>query len=355
MKTDYEHVTSKGSPGLQESGSDVLRMGSLLKNSVHFCPVQLNKRTIVGLWILMGISLVTAIWLNATHYHPALLGIYAVPVIIFALFVLNVYLVGTFAAAVVALWLYFTETGWIALAGAGGMLVVALLMHRVVIVSRRNFRQKAEYEELFMNTILSFSKTIDARDPYTSFHSKNVAGYAQKIATELGLSKREIEAVHLAGLIHDIGKIGTPEGILQKESRLTDEEFEIMKRHAEDGYQIIKDIKRLQELGASEMIRHHHERMDGRGYPLGLKGEEIPLGARILAASDAFDAMTTNRSYRQKLSIETAAEELRRHSGTQFDPQVADAFLKVLVREEMIPAEQLVESDLRMAALQKTY
>ncbi|NOU96228.1 HD domain-containing protein [Paenibacillus sp. LMG 31456] len=355
MKTEYEHVNSMRSLGLQESGLDALSAGGLLKNSMHFCPVQLGKRTNVGLWILMGISLATAVWLNSTNYHPALLGIYAVPVIIFSLFVMNVYWVGAFAAAVVALWLYFTEAGWIAMAGAGGMLLMALLMQRVVIVSRRNFQQKAEYEELFMNTILSFSKTIDARDPYTSFHSKNVAGYAQKIATELGLSKREVEAVHLAGLIHDIGKIGTPESILQKESRLTDEEFDIMKRHAEDGYQIIKDIKRLQELGASEMIRHHHERMDGRGYPLGLKGDEIPLGARILAASDAFDAMTTNRSYRQKLSIETAAEELRRHSGTQFDPQVADALLKILVREEIIPAEQRLEPDLQLAALQKTY
>ena len=183
-----------------------------------------------------------------------------------------------------------------------------------------------------MDTMLSFAKSIDTRDPYTAFHSRNVAGYAKQIATELKLSAEQTEAVYLAGLIHDIGKIGTPEHILSKESRLTEEEYEIMKQHPEAGYEIIKNISRLQELGITEMVRHHHERVDGKGYPHGLKGDAIPLGARILAAADAFDAMTTNRSYRQKLAVETAADELRRHRGTQFDPAVADALLKVLAR-----------------------
>jgi putative nucleotidyltransferase with HDIG domain len=311
--------------------------------SSHFCPVSLGRKVSIGLWILFAISLIAAVTLNLVHTSsPMLLGLYAIPIFIFTLFVMNFYLVLLFGAGALSGWFYFSDGGWLTYVCVGAVLLNALLIRRVVIVSRKNYKQRSENEELFMNTILSFSKSIDARDPYTAFHSNNVAGYAQKIAAELGLSKAEVEAVHLAGLIHDIGKIGTPEHILQKESRLTDEEYEQMKKHAEDGYQIIKDIKRLQELGVTEMVRHHHERMDGRGYPMGLQGESIPLGARILAASDAFDAMTTNRSYRAKLSIETAAEELQRHRGTQFDPKVADAFLRVLTREGLLPKEENV-------------
>ncbi|NHN30324.1 HD-GYP domain-containing protein [Paenibacillus agricola] len=312
----------------------------ILKGNDHFCPVSIGKWGTVSLWVLMVVAIITAVWVNLYHSSPLLLGLYAIPVIIFTLYVANGYLVVTFAAAVMAIWLYFSEPGLVSILATAALLLISMLIRRVTVISQRNFRQKLEFEELFMNTILSFSKSIDARDPYTAFHSKNVADYAKKIATEMGLSKQDIEAVHLAGLIHDIGKIGTPENILQKESRLTEEEYDIMKRHAEDGYQIIKDIKKLQDIGATAMVRYHHERMDGKGYPQGLKGDEIPLGAKILAASDAFDAMTTNRSYRQKLSMETAAEELRRHSGTQFDPLVAEAFIKVLTEAQLIPAEE---------------
>lgn len=331
----------KSESGTEAMASEELwHTGIRIGGNTYFCPVSLGRKISYGLWLVMFVSLLAAVWINTNVQSPALLGLYAVPVLIFALFVFNVYLVGAFSTGVTALWVYFTGAGWPGLAGAGGLLLLALLVQRVVVVSRRNFRQREEYEELFMNTILSFSKSIDARDPYTAFHSKNVADYAREIAEELGLSERETEAVHLAGLIHDIGKIGTPESILKKESRLTEEEYDIMKRHAEDGYQIVKGIKRLQELGVTEMVRHHHERMDGKGYPMGLEGEEIPLGARILAASDSFDAMTTNRSYRAKLSTETAAEELRRHSGTQFDPEVAHALLRVLVRQGKLPAAE---------------
>jgi HD-GYP domain-containing protein (c-di-GMP phosphodiesterase class II) len=143
----------------------------------------------------------------------------------------------------------------------------------------------------------------------------------------------------LAGLIHDIGKVGTPDFILQKESRLSEEEYAQMKKHSEDGYQIIQGIKSFGELGISDMVRYHHERPDGKGYPSGLKGTEIPIGARILGVADAFDAMTTNRSYRQKLPVEIAAEELTRYSGTQFDPKAAKALLTYLVREGKLERE----------------
>ncbi|CAK4863906.1 unnamed protein product [Aphanomyces euteiches] len=166
----------------------------------------------------------------------------------------------------------------------------------------------------------------------------------------MGLPQREVDSIYLAGLIHDIGKVGTPDHILQKVSRLTEDEYETMKKHSEDGYQIIKDIKKFEELGITDMVRHHHERFDGKGYPQGLKSTEIPLGARILGVADAFDAMTTNRSYRQKLAVETASDELQRHSGTQFDPIAAKAFLKVLIREgKLQQQEEPVYGTLQMA------
>ncbi|SFK74786.1 HDIG domain-containing protein [Paenibacillus sp. 1_12] len=355
MKNEMDlHKLSRNSLGLQGHGADTDVRELFLSGNDHFCPVSLGKKTTVSLWILMVLSIGAAIWLHMFHSSPLLLGLYAVPVVIVALYVANVFLVSTFAAAVMGIWLYFSEVGWIPVIGAAALLLISMLIRRVTVVSQRNYLQKVEFEELFMNTILSFSKSIDARDPYTAFHSNNVANYAKRIAAELGLSTQEIQAVHLAGLIHDIGKIGTPESILQKESRLTEEEYDVMKKHAEDGYQIIKDIKKLQDMGATDMVRHHHERMDGHGYPHGLKGDQIPFGARILAACDAFDAMTTNRSYRQKLSMETAAEELRRHSGTQFDPVVAKAFIRVLMEDGLIPAEEESESMRLLPSLQKS-
>lgn len=305
----------------------------LSMQSSYFCPVSLGRSWNVLLWVLLGVCLIAATWMNMKHPSPYLFSLYTIPVIIFAAFTVNRWLTAAFAAGVGAIWLYFSGLGWTAWLGAGGLLVTAILLQRIVIVSRNNFHQKYEYEELFMNTILSFSRTIDMRDPYTAFHSNNVARFAKRIAEEMGLSQKDAEAVHLAGLIHDIGKIGTPEAILHKVSGLTEAEYEVMKKHAEDGYQIVKEIKRLQEMGITDMVRHHHERLDGSGYPAGLKGTDIPLGARILAVSDAYDAMTTNRSYRAKLTPETACEELNRYSGTQFDPKAVRAFLSVLKKD----------------------
>lgn len=211
MKNDLNlHKLSMNGLGLQGLDTETEVRNVLLTGNDHFCPVSLGKKTTVSLWILMVLSIGAAVWLHMYYSSPLLLGLYAVPVVIVALYVANVYLVSTFAAAVMGIWLYFSETGWIPVIGAVALLLISMLIRRVTVVSQRNFVQKMEFEELFMNTILSFSKSIDARDPYTAFHSNNVANYAKKIATELGMSSREIEAVHLAGLIHDIGKIGTP-------------------------------------------------------------------------------------------------------------------------------------------------
>ncbi|HZG55914.1 HD-GYP domain-containing protein [Paenibacillus sp.] len=305
----------------------------------QFCPVSLPKRA-SWFWIAFAAASAAAAAINVLRPDPALLALFAIPAIYIGL--VRVPAAG-FALANAALCaLIAAVSGWETESAipAAAFLAIACLARRVSAVSQRHFARHRQYEELFMDTMLSFAKSIDTRDPYTAFHSRNVASYARSIAAELKLPGEQTEAIYLAGLIHDIGKIGTPEHILGKESRLTEEEYEIMKQHPEAGYEIVKNIARLQELGITDMVRHHHERVDGRGYPLGLKGDAIPLGARILAAADAFDAMTTNRSYRQKLATETAAEELRRHSGTQFDKDVADAFLRVLTRSGKLAAER---------------
>lgn len=219
-------------------------------------------------------------------------------------------------------------------------LIVVVIITRVVYISGRNFQGMQHEQDSLLTTVMTFAKTIDARDPYTAFHSNNVAEYGRKIAKELGLSEKETDAVYLAGLIHDIGKIGTPEAILLKEGPLSEAEYEIMKKHSEDGYEIVKSMKSLEALGIPEMMRHHQEKFNGQGYPLGFKGDSIPLGARILAVADAFDAMTTNRSYRSKLAMETAAAELVHHSGTQFDEKVAQALLQVLRRDGQLPKQE---------------
>jgi putative nucleotidyltransferase with HDIG domain len=155
-----------------------------------------------------------------------------------------------------------------------------------------------------------------------------VAKYAEQIAREMGIEEDEIKNIRLAGLLHDIGKIGTYDYLLDKAASLTEKEFEIVKNHPEQGVTILRDIKKLKKI--IPLIRHHHERINGRGYPNGLKGEEIPLGARILHVADSYDSMTSDRPYRPAPGKEYAISELKKHKGTQFDPEVVDAFLKVL-------------------------
>ncbi|MEW6726632.1 MAG: HD-GYP domain-containing protein, partial [Bacillota bacterium] len=182
-------------------------------------------------------------------------------------------------------------------------------------------------------TIELLSDTIDERDRYTASHSKRVAEYARMIAEEMGLRTRDIEEIYMAGRVHDLGKIAIPDAILLKSGRLTDEEFAVVKAHPKTSFFLLSRIKMYEQ--AARLALHHHERMDGKGYPTGLKGESIPLGSRILVVADAYDAMTTDRPYRQALSQEQALCELERHKGTQFDPEVVEAFLSVLTRKEV--------------------
>lgn len=188
----------------------------------------------------------------------------------------------------------------------------------------------ALYEEqrrLFMGTLQALTASIDAKDRYTRGHSERVAHVASALAREIGLSEEEAERIRIAGLVHDVGKIGVPEAVLTKQGRLNDAEFDAIKRHPQIGYGILQDIPTLQDVLPG--VLHHHERWDGRGYPSGLSGEQIPLQARIIAVADTFDAMSSTRSYRPAMPREKVLAELQRCAGTQFDPALIPAFLRL--------------------------
>jgi HD-GYP domain-containing protein (c-di-GMP phosphodiesterase class II) len=184
-----------------------------------------------------------------------------------------------------------------------------------------------DVRELMMGVLRSLTSAVDAKDTYTCGHSERVAVIAKRLAIELGLPEEEVERIYMAGILHDVGKIGVPEAVLHKTGKLTAEEFDQMKKHPQIGARILADIKQIQDLIPG--VLHHHERYDGKGYPAGLSGQKIPLMGRIICVADCFDAMTSNRTYRRALPLEVALIELRRCAGTQFDPQLAEAFLRI--------------------------
>jgi putative nucleotidyltransferase with HDIG domain len=175
-----------------------------------------------------------------------------------------------------------------------------------------------------LDTITALAFAIEAKDPYTRGHCEEVSWWATKIALQVGLSEPEIEDIKLAGIVHDIGKIVVPEDVLHKPTVLTAEEFGRIKRHAAWGAKILETLKKK---GIARIVRHHHERYDGTGYPDHLQGEEIPLGARIVAVAESFDCMVRGARYKRACTVEDALAELRRCSGTQLDPRVVMAFL----------------------------
>jgi diguanylate cyclase (GGDEF)-like protein/putative nucleotidyltransferase with HDIG domain len=185
-----------------------------------------------------------------------------------------------------------------------------------------------------LDTVTALAFAIDAKDHYTQGHSQSVSRIAAQIARQMGLSDPLIEEVRLGGILHDIGKIGVPESVLNKPTRLTVEEFELMKSHAVLGAKILEPLRVKAIERIRGMVRHHHEMVDGSGYPDRLKGEKIPLGARIITVADCFDTMVSERAYKPGRSIEEALEELRRCRGTQFDPDIVDAFARSLENTE---------------------
>ena len=175
----------------------------------------------------------------------------------------------------------------------------------------------------------SLGAAIDAKDPFTSLHSEEVAEISHSLALAMGLDTGAADIIHVAGHLHDIGKIGIPDEVLRKKEPLTDLDWKFIRRHPDIGADILKPVDALATTGIVDMVRFHHERFDGRGYPGGLKGDAIPLGARIISLADALSAMLQNRPYRPAREFETAAAEIINCSGTQFDPDVVKGFLRI--------------------------
>ncbi|MCX7571300.1 HD-GYP domain-containing protein [Tumebacillus sp. DT12] len=234
---------------------------------------------------------------------------------------------------------------------AHGLLILAIisLFRWRTVGIRQTIRVRKQFTQLEgLNTqlananqqvMLAFASSLEKRDPYTAGHSERVADYAVMIAAGLGLGPRDLEIIHLGGLLHDIGKIGIPDSVLNKPGKLTPEEYDIMKQHPVIGEELLRRVYQhstvLTEAEREQMLEivlYHHERPDGRGYPKGLTDDQIPMFAKLTAVADAYDAMTSNRAYRNALSPHQAAEILRQGSGTQFWSPAVDAFLIALER-----------------------
>ena len=187
---------------------------------------------------------------------------------------------------------------------------------------------KEQLEQAYLDMIQTLRYTVEAKDSYTRGHSDRVSEYSVLIGEKLGLSEEQIKTLRIGGLFHDIGKIGIPDSILLKPAKLTDDEYSQIKNHPSIGAHILGNATIFKEI--IPIVKHHHEKYDGNGYPSRLKGEEIPYMARIAAVADTFDAMTSRRSYRGPIDIEHVKEEIKRCEGAQFDPQIAEAFLDIL-------------------------
>ena len=197
------------------------------------------------------------------------------------------------------------------------------------IKQMRTIREyKSDLERAYMQTIEILRHVVESRDKETKGHSERVAMLAKELAEEIGLSSDDVETIHVAGLFHDVGKIGIPDSILLKNGPLTEEEFQTIQGHPAEGERIIMSYAPFKKL--LNIVRGHHERYNGTGYPDGKSGEDICLGARVIAVADSFDAMMSNRTYRKGLGLDTALNELEKGRGTQFDPNIVDAFMKLV-------------------------
>jgi len=201
--------------------------------------------------------------------------------------------------------------------------------------SRELARRRRQSETSFVQTLEIFAATIDCRDPYTAGHSRRVAGYARALAHAVGLPQRECEIIEHSSLLHDLGKIGVPDGVLLKPAALDAHERALIECHPSLGAQILRSISGMDDI--VPCVLHHHERIDGTGYPARLSGAAIPVGARIIAVADAFDAMTTSRPYRRALSTEVAIRELQRVAGTQLDDAYVAAFVRLVQTGVLAP------------------
>ncbi len=213
-------------------------------------------------------------------------------------------------------------------------LQVLQIIGDIAALAIENLKLFKKSQRNFLNTVAALAAAIDAKDAYTRGHSERVSSYAMAIANEMQLPEKDKTSIETAALLHDIGKIGIPDDILEKPSKLTEKEYMVIKMHPYTGAQIIQPIEMLADV--LPLVVAHHERFDGTGYLEGAKGKEIPIGARIITVADAFEAMTSERPHRTALDVEQAAKELKEKAGTQFDPEVVDIFLKILERKKAL-------------------
>ena len=217
----------------------------------------------------------------------------------------------------------------IAVLWSGGVGPVAgLLVLAPMLIARWAFQQYAAQHQAYEATVGSLIQAVETKDYYTRGHSERVAKASVMIAQQLGMREDRLEMLRYAGMLHDVGKLGVPTKLLQKTGPLDDTEFAAIKLHPTRGFEMVNGISFLEE--ATQGIRHHHERVDGRGYPDGLVGDQIPEFARLIAVADAFDSMTSTRSYRGARSVDAAIRELTRWAGTQFDPAIVGALVRAL-------------------------
>jgi HD superfamily phosphohydrolase YqeK len=215
----------------------------------------------------------------------------------------------------------------------------AILVVLPLFVARWAMMQYAAQQRAYEATMAALCKAVETKDFYTRGHSERVSRGSSMLAKEIGMRADRLEAITYAGMLHDVGKLGVPTKVLQKSGKLTEEEYAAIQLHPMRGLEIVREIGFLDEALAG--IMHHHERIDGRGYPLGLAGDEIPEFARVIAVADAFDSMTSTRSYRGARRIDEAIAELRNWSGSQFDPALVDAFVRALERDGWERPEQV--------------
>ena len=240
---------------------------------------------------------------------------------------------------------YEYPAAWVCMGLA--LIVLIAVVIRLVVVRRtyKILQKQQEYKKITDQAILTISNAVDAKDQYTEGHSERVAGYSVEVARRLGLSAEEQEHIFYIALLHDIGKIGIPDHILNKPERLTDEEFSTMKSHTNIGGDILRDFEMLENI--AEGAQAHHEKYDGSGYPNGLKGEEISKTARIIGVCDTYDAMATTRAYRVGLDKDYIVEEIKRCSGTQFDPEIAKVMVDMVQEGFMLDMENRMKDKMR--------
>jgi putative nucleotidyltransferase with HDIG domain len=233
-------------------------------------------------------------------------------------------------------WLYTTVQRWV---GFGPLGLIGVVIP--IVGARHVYGLYHQLQESGEELLQLMVKAIEARDPYTSGHSLRVRELSRAIAVELGLSTKEIEQVETAALLHDVGKIHEEFApLLRKESRLTPEETVLMQTHSTKSAELVGVISRFRGF-IEDCVRHHHERWDGQGYPFGLVGKHIPLGARIILISDTIDAMTTDRPYRKRLSLDIVIAELQKYRGQQFDPDIVDVAVSSVAVRRIIVGPQI--------------